>query len=58
MKRFERRIPGRRLSRGVKEGFFFEGGDVEVGWDWREKEFDSEKIVVFWNFLIGGSLGI
>lgn len=53
MKRFERRIPGRRLSRGVEEG-----GDVEVGWDWREKEFDSEKIVVFWNFLIGGLLGI
>lgn len=35
------------------------GLDVEVGWDGERESlsrFGIEKIVVFWNFLIGGSM--
>lgn len=62
MNTFERRILGHRLSPQVEEVFFEVedvGLDVEVGWDGERESlsrFGIEKIVVFWNFLIGGSM--
>lgn len=62
MNTFERRILGHRLSPRVEEVFFEVGDvglDVEVGWDGERESlsrFGIEKIVVFWNFLIGGSM--